>query len=105
MILDEQCLKNFQKCESDIDNDEHNTLLTCSPMFVYLVLYIVLNTKYINELFPVIFVQGLPAYLCKLYTCICIHIDNYANMILCATDHLSCMTTFAGLEGVAQDRF
>ena len=76
MILGERFSKNCQKCESDIDNDENDTLLTCNLTFVYLVLYIVLNTKRIKDV-------CLPT--CVDYTHIRIHIYNYADMILYAT--------------------
>ena len=37
-----------QKCKSVINNDAHNTLLTCVPVRLYLVLYIVVSTKRIK---------------------------------------------------------
>jgi len=55
MILGEQCSKIFRKCESDIDIDEHNTLLTyISESFCTLSysLHIVLNTKCIKDISP-----------------------------------------------------
>ena len=47
------------KCKSDINSDKHNTLLTCRPVCLYLVLYIVLNANCVHDF---VSVQCLPAW-------------------------------------------
>ena len=90
-----------------INTDEHNTVFTCIPKCLYLVLYIHLNKQISNGLFILILIKSVPV--CEDYIRIRVHIHNYSDTILCATCYnrppvLSDRFCWAG-RAVAKDWF
>ena len=83
--------RNFsgQKRKSDIINDEHNTLITCFLLHLYLVYIIHYSHIYVLMIIYFFIIPSkqynacLPA--CVYYTHMRVHIHNYGDIIFYAT--------------------